>query len=61
MRLHAKKLLNLQQEIEREAAVITGTDYKECHNSCYNEYCSMENQRSVDDGNIRGPGLINIV
>jgi hypothetical protein len=61
--LHAKELLRLQQEIEREAAAIAGADYKECHDMGYDsdEYGSMESQRAVDDGTIVGPGLVDVV
>ncbi len=61
VRLHAKKLLKLQQEIEREAEAIAGCDYKESHDLGYDEYCSMKSQRAVDDGDIRGQGLVDVV
>ncbi len=61
MRLHAKKLLRLQRQIEREAAAIAGADYKESYGIGYDEYGSMESQHAVDDGAIVGPGLIDVV
>ncbi len=57
----AKKLLKLQREIEREAAAIAGAAYKECHDVSFDEYGSMESQRTIDDGAIRGPGLVDVV
>ncbi len=33
----------------------------ECHDVGYDEYGSMESLRAVDDGAIRGPGLVNVV
>jgi hypothetical protein len=59
--LHAKKLLKLQREIEREASAIAGADYKESYDVGYDAYGSMESQRAVDDGAIVGPGLVNVV
>ncbi len=59
--LHAKKLLRLQQEIERDAAAIAGADYKECHDIGYDEYGSIESQRAADDGAVNGPGLVDVV
>ncbi len=59
--LHAKKLLKLQWEIEREAAAIAGADYKESYDVGYDEYGSMESQRAVDDSAIVGPGLVDVV
>jgi hypothetical protein len=32
-----------------------------CHDIGYDEYGSMESQHAVDDGNIRGPGLVDVV
>jgi hypothetical protein len=52
VRLHAQKLLKLQREIEREAAAVTGANYKEYYDIGYDEHCSMESQRAVDDGII---------
>jgi hypothetical protein len=59
--LHAQKLLKLQREIEREAAAIAGAAYKEYHDVGYDEYGSMESQRAIDDGAIRGQGLVDVV
>jgi hypothetical protein len=61
VRLHAQKLLKLQREIEREAAAIAGASYKECQDVDYDEYGSMESQRAIDDGAIRGPSLVDAV
>ncbi len=36
-------------------------DYKECHDVGYDEYGSMESQRAIDDGAIRGQGLVHVV
>jgi hypothetical protein len=55
VRLHTQKLLKLQREIKREAAVIVGADYKECHNVGYDEYGSMASQRAIDDGAVSMP------
>jgi hypothetical protein len=61
VRLHAKKLLRLQREVEREAAAIASADYKESYDVGYDAYVSMESQRAVDDGAIVGQGLVNVV
>ncbi len=54
-------LLKLQREIEHEAAAIACAAYKERHDVGYDEYVSMESQRSIDDDAIRGPGLVDVV
>jgi hypothetical protein len=59
--LHAKKLLELKREIEHEAAAIACAAYKECHDVGYDEYVSMESQRAINDGAIRGAGLVDVV
>ncbi len=58
--LHAKRLVGLQREIERKAAEIAGraTNW---HEVGYDEYDSMARQRAVDDGAVRGPGLVDVV
>jgi hypothetical protein len=61
VRLHAQKLLKLQREIERKATAMAGAAYKECHDVGYYEHGSMESQRAIDDGAIRGPGLVHVV
>jgi hypothetical protein len=61
VRLHAKKHLKLQREIEREAAAIACADYKESYDVGYDAYGSMESQRAVDDSAIVGPGLVEVV
>jgi hypothetical protein len=61
VRLHAPRLLNMQREIDREAAAIAGAAYKEYHDVVYDEYGSMESQRAIDNGAIRGPGIVNVV
>ena len=61
VRMHARKLLKLQKEIEREAVAIAGAAYKEYHDVGYDEYGSMESQRAVDDGCVAGPGLVDVV
>ncbi len=55
VRLHAKKLLKLQREIECKAAAIAGAAYKKCHDVGYDEYGSMESQRVIGVGAIKGP------
>jgi hypothetical protein len=59
--LHAKTLLRLQQEIEHEAATIACADYNEYYDICYDEYCSMESQSTVDNDAIVGQGLVDVV
>jgi hypothetical protein len=44
-----------------ETAAIASAMYKKCHDVCYNEYGSMESQRAINDGAIRGQGLLDIV
>ena len=61
VRIHARKLLKLQKEIEREAVAVAGASYREYHDVGYDEYGSMESQRAIDDGSVAGPGLVDVV
>ncbi len=59
--LHARLLVGLQRAIEREAARIAGAGFKARHDVGYDAYGSMASQRAVDDGAVRGPGLVDVV